>query len=152
MAPTRLPEPSGLSASTPATSRLRQLGGARQGVLGHPRLPVDAEPHAHLAGGDVEEGLVGTRHRAATERDPERARAVVRATRDPLDPVEVVALLGCCAGHLEHDEVPGDAPAPAAPRSAGALAMSSVTKTTRVSMPSRRSRSCASVKFMTSPA
>jgi len=46
---------------------------------------------------------------------------------------------------------------PAMPRrlwisSRGALAMSSVTKTTRVSVPSALSRCCAWVKFMTSPA
>ena len=74
---------------------------------------MDTEPHPHPPGGNLEEGVVGTGHRAATEGDPERARAVVRGTRDPLDAVEVVPRLGCRAGDLEHDEVPGD-PAAAA--------------------------------------
>ena len=95
--------------------RLDQLRGQRRG--GHPvvggdaGLAVDAEAEVHLTGLDVEERLVGARHRAAVEGHAEGVRRRVGLGHHALDLVEVEPGLGGRAGDLVDGERAGD-PAP----------------------------------------
>src|SRR5665811_2597237 len=69
---------------------------------------MDPEPDAHLAVGDGEEGVVGTRQRAPGERDTHRACAIVRSLGHPFDLVQAHALLGGGTSDLEYGKVAGD--------------------------------------------
>ena len=87
---------------------------------------MDAEPEVHLPALDGEQRLIGPRHRAAVEGDAERVGRGVGRAHDPLDLVQVGALLGRRPGDLVDGEGAGDArrfPCSSGP----AEAMSSVT-------------------------
>ena len=87
------------------------LVGRSDRLVAHTGLAVDAQTHAHLPVGDMEEGLGGAGEGAAVEGDAEGARGVVGLPGDALRLVEVRAGLDRRAGDLEDGQVTGDAAA-----------------------------------------
>ena len=130
----------------------RQLGCRLQRDVPHARLAVDAQPHRHHPVRNGEQRCVRARQGAPGEGDPEAARALVRVFREPLDLVEVGALLRRSTGDPEHAEVACD-PAPSGMRvRAGRWRRRrSPERCAHRCRPSRSSRSAAP-KWITSPA
>ncbi|KMO84887.1 hypothetical protein MCHUDSM44219_00249 [Mycolicibacterium chubuense] len=88
---------------------VRERLGGGHGLVGDAGLPVDAQPHAHLALRHGEQRMVGAGHRAPVERHPQRAGRRVGCFGDPDHPGEIETLFGGGAGALEHREIACDA-------------------------------------------
>lgn len=113
-------------------------------------LSVDTEAELHLTVADGEQRLRRPGQRAAPEGHAERPGGRVRLLRRGVHGREIVTAFGCRAAILKTRK------SPATPRlrsglSAGPLAMSSVTRIVRLSMPSAASLRAARPKCSTSP-
>ena len=81
-------------------------------LLSDARLAVDAHPHGHPPEGHLEQPAVGTRQRAAAERDAQRPASFVGAGSDPCDIVQRATLVRGRTRDLEHHKIACDASPP----------------------------------------
>ena len=86
----------------------RDLVSRTDRLIAHARFAVDAQAHAHVARGHMEQRLGRAGQGGAVEGDAEGAGGVVRLPRDPLGLVQARAGLDRSARDLEHRQVAGD--------------------------------------------